>query len=59
MFLISEGSCDFEDWSNNAEYSVYLKYIQTESLFYLFFQFHLFNFTFILFTVFLSNKCRE
>jgi len=25
MFLISEGSCDFEDWSNNAEYSVYFK----------------------------------
>ncbi len=36
--MISEGSCDTEDWSNDAENSVYitginyiLKYIQTKN----------------------------
>jgi len=28
--MISEGSCDTEDWSNNAENNYVLKYIQTE-----------------------------
>ncbi len=29
--MISEGLCDAEDWSNDAEYSAILKYIHTEN----------------------------
>uniref|UniRef100_A0A671RGZ8 Low-density lipoprotein receptor-related protein 1-like n=1 Tax=Sinocyclocheilus anshuiensis TaxID=1608454 RepID=A0A671RGZ8_9TELE len=32
--MISEGSCDTEDWSNDAENSHILKYITVEKLFY-------------------------
>ncbi len=59
--MISEGSCDTEDWSNDAENSalhhrnkLYFKYIQIENTFLIIIIFH--NITAFLY--FQLNKCR-